>query len=169
MIAQAVGCREMFSRLAEELTTASLAFYGERLLSVALFGSVARGTPRPDSDLDVLLVVDPVPDGRIARMTEFQAVEEWLRPLLKEMGSNGYHVELSPVIKTPAEVQQRSPLLLDLTEDARILYDPDGFLRGELDALADRLRELGARRIWSGNAWHWDLKPDYQVGEVFEL
>jgi hypothetical protein len=24
-------------------------------------------------------------------------------------------------------------------------------------------------RIWRGNAWLWDLKPDYQPGDVFEL
>ena len=31
------------------------------------------------------------------------------------------------------------------------------------------LEKLGARRIWRGEAWMWDLKPDYKVGEVFEL
>jgi hypothetical protein len=31
------------------------------------------------------------------------------------------------------------------------------------------LEQLGARRIWRGNAWFWDLKPDYRPGEVFEL
>jgi hypothetical protein len=29
--------------------------------------------------------------------------------------------------------------------------------------------QQGARRIWCGNAWYWDLKPDYRPGEVFEL
>lgn len=35
-----------------------LAVFGERLKSVRVFGSRARGTPRPDSDLDVLILLD---------------------------------------------------------------------------------------------------------------
>lgn len=42
------------------------AFYGDRLVSLAVFGSTARGTMRPDSDIDLLLVVDPLPDGRLS-------------------------------------------------------------------------------------------------------
>ena len=56
-----------------------------------------------------------------------------------------------------------------MTEDARVLFDRAGFLARSLDALRGRLASLGARRIWRGNAWYWDLKPDYVPGEIFEL
>jgi hypothetical protein len=36
------------------------------------------------------------------------------------------------VIRTPAEVQAGSPLMLDMTEDARILHDPRGVLTAAL-------------------------------------
>jgi predicted nucleotidyltransferase len=36
---------------------------GERLREVRLFGSTARGAAREDSDIDLLVVVDPVRDG----------------------------------------------------------------------------------------------------------
>ena len=32
--------------------------YGNRIHGITLFGSVARGTARPDSDIDLLVVVD---------------------------------------------------------------------------------------------------------------
>jgi predicted nucleotidyltransferase len=32
--------------------------YGDRIHGITLFGSVARGTARPDSDIDLLVVVD---------------------------------------------------------------------------------------------------------------
>lgn len=138
-------------------------------MSLALFGSVARGTPRPNSDLDVLIVAEGLPQGRMQRARDFEAVEMTLTPVLYDMRADGTSVELSPVFKTPAEIVQGSPLLLDMTDDAHILYDRTKFLAQELAALTARLDRLGARRIWLGNAWYWDLKPDYRQGEVIEL
>ena len=152
-----------------QLLAACQQVYGARLRSVAVFGSVGRGTPRPDSDIDVLIVADDLPNGRLRRAAEFRAVEAALVPHLAEARSAGLAPEWSPVFKTPAEIAQGSPLLLDMTEDARILYDREDFLRQALADFEARLRRLGARRIWRGSAWHWDLKPDYKVGEVFEL
>ena len=56
-----------------------------------------------------------------------------------------------------------------MIDDARILFDREDFLQDALTAQKQRLDRLGARRIWRGNAWYWDLKPDYTPGEVFEL
>ena len=76
---------------------------------------------------------------------------------------------MSPIFKTPEEVEAGSPLFLDMVEDARILHDPDGFLAGYLERLRRRLAELGARRVpWQGG-WYWELKPDLKPGEVFTL
>jgi len=155
--------------LLAQLTTACLQCYGERLVSVVVFGSVGRGTPRPDSDVDVLIVADDLPDGRLRRVAEFRSVENALAPLLTEMAVAGGHVELSPIFKTRAEVTRGTPLLLDLVDDARVLYDRQDFMRATLARLRARLAQLHARRIWQGNAWWWDLKPDYRVGEVFEI
>jgi len=81
----------------------------------------------------------------------------------------GFDASLSPIFKTPDEIRHGSPLLLDMTSDARCLYDRDAFLAEALARLRARLSALGARRIWRGNAWFWDLKPDLRPGEVFEL
>ncbi len=102
-------------------------------------------------------------------MDEFEPVEASLDPVLRATGSGGSEVALSPVFKTPEEMRRGSPLFLDMVEDARILHDPDGFLTRYLADLRARLRELGARRIWSGNAWYWELKPDLTPGEVIRL
>jgi hypothetical protein len=143
--------------------------YGDRLVSVAVFGSVGRGTPRPDSDVDVLIVAEPLPDGRLARGEDFRPVEATLAPGRLVMRRAGFTAFVSPIFKTPDEIRRGSPLLLDMTSDARCLYDRDAFLAGALERLRARLTALGARRIWRGNAWLWDLKPDLRPGEVFEL
>lgn len=157
----------------EDLLAAVLAacrqHYGERLVSLAVFGSVGRGVPRPDSDVDLLIVARDLPRGRVARAADFRAVERAVAPRLAVLRSKGITPELSPVFKTPAELSQGSPLLLDMVEDARLLHDRDDFLRSVLAALRERLERLGARRVWRGSAWYWDLKPDYAPGEVFDL
>lgn len=143
--------------------------YGDRLVAVAVFGSVGRGTPREDSDVDLLIVARDLPQGRMRRVEEFLPMEARLERALESVQEDGTPVVLSPVFKTPEEIERGSPLFLDMVEDARILHDPEGFLAAYLDRLRARLRELGARRVWLGNAWYWELKPDLKPGEVVSL
>jgi predicted nucleotidyltransferase len=42
----------------EEFVKRAIDTYGDRIKSITLFGSVARGTARADSDIDLLIVVD---------------------------------------------------------------------------------------------------------------
>lgn len=161
--------KQHFDALLERLLPVCRVHYAGRLVSLVVFGSVGRGVPGPGSDLDLLLVADPLPQGRLARVAEFGAVERDLEPLLEEMRSAGLSPELSPLFKTPAEADRGSLLLLDMVQDALILHDRQGFMKRRLARLEERLKSLGARRIWRGNAWFWDLKPDYKPGEVFEL
>jgi predicted nucleotidyltransferase len=160
---------ERYARLLDRLLAELRAHYGEQLVAVAVFGSVARETPREDSDVDLLVVARDLPAGRLRRVDGFLPVEDRLEGALREVDSSGAPISLSPVFKTPAEVEQGSPLFLDMVEDARILYDPDGFLTRYLAGFRARLAALGARRIWRGNAWYWELKPDLRPGEVFTL
>lgn len=158
-----------FEAVLDGVVEACRLHYGERLVALAVFGSVGRGTPRQDSDVDLLLVVERLPDGRIARMTDFGMIERSLAAGLSDARDRGVTTTLSPILKTPTEIAHGSPLLLDMTDDARLLVDRNGFLARSLNTLRTRLAALGARRVWRGNAWYWDLKPDYRPGEVFEL
>lgn len=160
---------DRYERLLHRLLAEVQAHYGDRLVACAVFGSVGRGTPRADSDVDLLLVLRGLPRGRLRRVEEFLPVERRIDPALQARSAEEGPIALSPVFKTPEEVRAGSPLFLDLVEDARILYDPEGFLAGCLEALRTRLRELGSRRIRRGNAWYWELKPDLRPGEVFTL
>jgi predicted nucleotidyltransferase len=129
---------QRFDGLLSELAAAVGAHYGDRLVSLAVFGSVGRGTARPDSDLELLIVADDLPPGRMRRADDFRAVERALAAALDAAGGAGPSVELSPVFKTPAEIELGSPLLLDMTQDARFLHDRGGFLREALSRLPGR-------------------------------
>ncbi|MBE0467531.1 MAG: nucleotidyltransferase domain-containing protein [Candidatus Desulforudis sp.] len=152
-----------------EILKAAEKVYGDRLVTVAVFGSVGRGTPRPDSDIDLLLVIEGLPNGRMKRMSEFEALEDLVEPRIRSAANEGIQTSLSPVIKTRDEVNQGSLLFLDMLEDARVMYDLEGFFAGFLERFRKRMARLGARRIWRGNAWHWVLKKDYRIGETFRI
>ena len=164
-----MGYREAFEGIVAALVSALQSTYGERLVAAALFGSVARGTMRPDSDVDVYLLADPLPESAFERMREFERAEAALAPVLAEARRSGVHTLIVPVIKTPAEMRRGSFLHLDLTDQARILYDPQGVLRGYLDDLAARLKAMGAHRVYKGGGYYWVLKPDYKWGDRIEL
>lgn len=160
--------RETFRGLLKTLKEAVLATYGHSLEALVIFGSVGRGTPMHDSDMDILLVIDALPSGRMKRVKTFEPVEKAMEKALRGAKDQGVYTYLSPVFKTPEELSRSSWFLLDMVEDSLVLYDKGVFAR-TMERLKKRLKALGARRIWRGNAWFWELKPDYKPGETFDL
>ena len=162
--------KESYQRLLEKVLKLAEAYYKDRLISFVLFGSVARDSFRPDSDIDILIVAEPLPQGRIRRVEEFvNNVERQLEDDLRELEGQGIYPFLSPIFKTPEEVKRGSPLFLDMIYDAKILFDKGGFFRRYLEGLRERLKALGAKRVFRGGGWYWILKPDYRFGERIEL
>ncbi|MEW6611385.1 MAG: nucleotidyltransferase family protein [Pseudomonadota bacterium] len=95
--------KEQFSTLQTALHRACLDYYGERLVSLAVFGSVARGTMRPDSDIDCLIVAAPLPRGRMARMREFAAIKTAMDDALRAAGRRGVQPPSPRCPKPPAK------------------------------------------------------------------
>lgn len=168
-IFEVMAVKDEFDALLPAVLQTCECVYGERLVSVAVFGSVGRGTPRADSDLDFLVVAEPLPRGRVRRAEEFDRANALLKPALLRARAGGVSTRMAPVFKTRQEVARGSALFIDMTEDARILCDRGAFFQNYLDGFRARLTRLGSRRIWRGDAWYWDLKPDYRPGEIFEI
>lgn len=161
--------KEKFNRLLDILLEETKSLYGDNLISFVVFGSVARETYRFNSDVDLLIIAENLPDGRMRRVAQFSTVEDKLESFIGTLKKIGIDTYISPVFKTPEEAEFGSLLFLDMVEDSHILYDRNEFFSNRLGRLRNRLRELGAKRIWEGNVWYWVLKPDYQPGEVIEL
>lgn len=137
--------------------------YGERLISVVLFGSVARGEAKETSDIDLLIVIDGLPESSMERNMEFSKLEDEIPETRTSL------IAVSPIIKTPDEVKRYPPIMLDIVEDGIILHDRDNFFRGVAQDLREKLRRLGARRVRTKDGWYWILKPDYKFGEVINI
>jgi len=160
------GCRDAVSIM----ITALRRKLGEDLVSVVLFGSFARGDASRESDIDLLIVGDNLPQSRFDRIRLFDEVERSIEKELKKIEEEyGVTISFSPIIKSVEEARRFTPLYLDLVEDAVILYDKNNFMENILEKLRRRLRELGAVRVWRGRRWYWILKPEIKVGEVVEI
>ena len=155
----------LLSRLLEE----AILVYDAELTSLAVFGSVGRGTPNPGSDIDVLLIARNLPPGRMPRVRQFDGVEQALEADLAWARAQGVSTRLSPVFRTEDEMSLGGLIFLDMVSDSRILFDRDSFFAAYLQRLKTKLAEMGSVRVKSGGAWHWVLKPDLKPGEVFEI
>ena len=150
------------------LVAAALAWiadFGEGLVSIVLFGSVARQQARPTSDIDLVLVADGLPRRLADRRRPF--LESWERT----RAAQGLpFVQWNLIVKSTAEARARVPLYLDIVEDGILILDRGRFFEGVLAGMRARMRELGSRRVFlDDGTWYWDLKPDYRFGEVVEI
>lgn len=155
--------------LAEEYAQGLRTDLGDDLISVVLFGSVARGEATAYSDVDLLVVASGLPRGRRARLERIRTADQRIEERLKDLRGRGIFSDVCPILKTPEEAAQIRPLYLDFVEDAVFLVDRDGFFASILDSLKSRLKALGSVRRQMGKIRYWELKPDYRPGEIFEL
>jgi hypothetical protein len=152
----------------ERMARALRSRFGEGFVSLVLYGSRARGTHRDDSDIDVLVVIETLPRDRAGRHALIRPIKQAVdRDHAAARGRPAPH--LAYIVKTPEEASHHAPLYLDMTQDAVLVWDRDGFFADVLDRLRRRMAELGSRRVWLGEGWYWILKPDMQFGERVEL
>lgn len=136
----------------------------ERLISAVIFGSVATGRERKDSDIDLLLIIKEPGKGRFLRQKILEpAFEKW-------PGTNDLKApRISPVVKSPEEAQKLSTLYFDMVDRRLVIFDRDRFFEKIMVDVKKRLDRLGAVRKKMGRIEFWDLKPDYKPGEIFEI
>ena len=158
------------NRLLHKLVEALKERFGEELVSVVLFGSFARGDFHERSDIDLLIVIEKLPQSQFKRSRLFDEAAEKLMDGFKLLREMGYLCQFMPIMKSREEAAYHSPIYLDMVEEGMILYDKGGFFKSVLEEIRQRLKELGAkRRFLKGGGWYWDLKPDYRPGEVIEI
>ncbi|CAN5245814.1 nucleotidyltransferase domain-containing protein [soil metagenome] len=160
---------EAFAEVIDATVVACREIYGERLRAVVVFGSVARQRMRPDSDLDLLVVAEPLPRGRLARMDEFDDVEARLAPALTEAQQQGVRTRISAIVRTLAELDQGGFLIFDIACDGRVCFDADGALTDYLTGVRQRLERRGAKRQTASGDRYWVLDPDVRPGDVVVL
>jgi predicted nucleotidyltransferase len=141
---------------------------GDDLVAIALFGSVARGQARSDSDFDLYVVT------RRSCLGDSRLHGTWTRidasPEYGALARAGFRPTPSPVPHTVGDLVRHPWILLDIAHHGVILYDPKSVLEQELRAVRRRMTELGSTRVeLPDGSWYWDLKPNWRPGEVVDL
>jgi hypothetical protein len=142
-----------------------LARFKDDLISLVLFGSVARGKARKESDIDVLIILKDAPDSYYDRLKPVIDIELEMRNDVE-----GMQPVFSSIILSQDEAKQNRNIFLDMIDDSIILYDTNDFFKNRLSELKNRLVQLGSKKvILDDSTWYWNLKPDIEAGEIIEL
>jgi hypothetical protein len=162
-----------YQQLLERFLALLQEHFGDRLISLVLYGSVARGEAGEESDIDLLLILDRISPNYHRRLDEVLVVQARLEregvyeALNKVLGSVPY---FSYLILSKDEADENRYIYLDMVEEAKLLFDRAEFFAKRLRAVRRRLGELGSMRVQlEDGTWYWDLKPDLKWGESFVL
>lgn len=140
------------------------------LSSFAVYGTVARGVAKKNSDVDILIVSDDFVGSLGSRIERLLRVEEKLIEELAWLRKRDVYTSLSFYPLREEEAEKVPLLFLDLTEEAVVLYDRNRFLERVLTDFKAKLLRLGAKRVFIDKEnWYWDLKPDYKFGEEIPI
>jgi len=158
-----------YKRLLDQLFQSLREAFGHDVIQAfALFGSVARGEARRDSDIDLLVVHEQVhfrPTEKSAEIRRKLCRSNEYRRLEAE----GFTPDPFPIFMTEEDLYERPLILLDIMDHGIIIYD-NGVLKKRFESLRKRLSELGSKKVvLEDGSWYWDLKPDWKPGEVIEL
>jgi predicted nucleotidyltransferase len=162
-----MGIPEKYKVLLNDFIELLKANFKDNLCSAILYGSVAKGTARRDSDIDVCLIFKGLPRSRYKRTLLISPLLQTLREKegYKTLYNDGYLPEITPILYTVEEMQDTRPIFLDIVEDGIILLD-DGTSKKKLQELKQRMEELGTHKVVLENGdYYWVLKPGLRLGE----
>jgi len=138
-------------QLTKHYATAAQKALEDNLVSIALYGFVARGQAGPAPDIDIFVVLQEAPSGMLARRRLLQPVRDSLTVELEALWEQGIYTDFIEVIRSRTEAQQFHPLYLYMSQEAILLYDRDRFLIPFSEGSGSVCRELAqSATSWEG-------------------
>lgn len=145
--------------------------FKDNIVSAVLYGSVAKGEARKESDIDICLIFKSLPRSRHKRTLLIFPLIKALREKAsyKTLYSDGYLPEIAPILYTIKETVDTKPIFLDMVEDGIILLD-DGTFKRKMQQIKERMRSLGTHKVVLENGdYYWILKPGLRLSEEVSI
>jgi predicted nucleotidyltransferase len=148
------------------LIQASMQLHNAReigLTGIWLFGSVARGEARSNSDVDLLVVAKNL-SGTKAEMSDtiYSRVDLSAERLF--LLENGFATDLSVIPMKEEELGMFYPIMLDVLDHGVVICERDTVLSQAGEVMKLEFPRLGIRRVPLRRGWMWILPPTIQVG-----
>jgi hypothetical protein len=140
-----------------------LRVYEGRLLGIVLFGSAARGTEKPSSDIDLLVVASRVPDDPEASIVETMTAEKSAEILATDGPKSAPAYLPSLLDAGPTAFRTPGRAMLGVVSDGKILYDPEGRVAKGFAGLRRQFRSSGVRTHRTEEG-----RPYWSVGTLFD-
>jgi predicted nucleotidyltransferase len=143
----------MNNNFESRLVNAYKAYLGDKLISMVLFGSRARGDYAKSSDFDILIIAESLPERYLARMGYIRT------PLLN------FEEKVSIIAKTPDEFDSCfPPLYLDMATDGKVLIDKGRFMEKRLKKIKRIIENSTLNRVKKGDEFFWRWKSPKKPG-----
>lgn len=159
--------RPYIGRFCEKL----LERYGDNLIGLLLFGSVARGDWDKDSDIDLLIVLRRLRKSKRDTLREIIELRRELRGSqeYRDCVSMGYYPTVEAYPLEMEEARRFRRMYLDALTEGTVIFERESFLTELIGRFQERLRDIGARRIEIPSVGHYWVLGDIKAGEVLEL
>ena len=154
--------KSFLSYLKEELN--------EDLISLIIYGSVARSTWNRESDVDVLLIVsnnyfNQFNEDKISEIT----INFYNKCREGSMYDNYINHSIQILTLSINDLDKFRTLFYDIAVDGIIIYDTNNIGLNLLMKYRNRIEKMGLKRIFlNKNDFYWERK-DIEFGELIEL
>ena len=128
--------------------------YGNKLVSIVLFGSQARGTATEYSDIDLVVIAKRVPSN-------WRKQDEIIRKV--RWSDELFDLPISIILKSPYNIESIlntvQPLLFGILKSYKILYDPTNFFETQAEIYRKNMKKWKVEEIGE-DAWRVGVIAD---------
>ncbi len=157
-----------------ELAVAKLfEVFGPKLESIVLFGSLSKGTAKPESDIDLLVVARDLPKNYSDRtriiqdVVSFKLMDDIIIYLWKNYD---IYADLDILLIDKEEANVTHPFYLDMAKEAIIIYDRNNIMLNKIEEVKIKLEKIGAKRFEEPDgSWYWIISPVPEKSREIEL
>ena len=140
----------------------------DTLLSMGLFGSVAKGTAKKDSDIDLFIITENLDLTFVERTEYFLDLkrDNTIKEEVEFLRSRGYNPKINFIIKEKNNLSANY-FTIDITFDMLVIYDT-GVLKQFLEENKEKIKKQGIEKKYLDQEKYY-LDLNIEFGEEYEF